>query len=224
MGVSFVNDQINFQLRADKTVTSDTVKVIVTINALVEGETTETVLRQDIKAGLAKFIAAEWQINVIERTSDESGYEKALLRATARVSERENYNLENRAKDVSRKGLQFGQVKVDTSIPAPLLEAAEKELRLKLLMEAYEEAAELSKAAKRDYRVQAINYQNVGDPYARKSAATAMVASTSYGSGFRGGSLESVGGDDDDGESLANAQKISLAASIVLGIAVPVTE
>ncbi len=210
---AYVNDTLNFQLRDDKTVTSDTVKVIVIINALVEGETTEAALRIDIKKSLTAFIDAEWQINGIERTSDTSGYEKVSLRATARVNERENYNLDNRAKDVSRKGLQFTSVQIDSTIPAHLLDAAEKELRSKLLAAAVAEAKELSEVAGREYRVQQIAYQNDGAAVYRKSpgafAATAAVSNSTYGGGF-----------SDDEESLTNAQKISLSANIVLGTVV----
>ena len=208
---AFVNDTINFQLRDDKTVTSDTVKVIVVINALVEGETTEAQLRIDIKKSLLAFIDAEWQISGIDRAADTSGYEKVTLRATARVNERENYNLENRARDVSRKGLQFTNVQIDSTIPNHLLDAAEKELRSKLLGLAVEEAKALSQVAGREYRVQTINYQNDGAPVYRKSPPGAGVAMAAMSNATYGGF-----GDADD-ESLSNTQKISLSANIVLG-------
>lgn len=209
-----IQDTINFQLRADTVVVSDTVKVIVYINALVTADTTESALRLDIKRALASFLDTSWQINGIERASDDSGYEKVSMRATARVNESENYNLENRAKAVSRQGLQLGSVEVDSTVPAPMLEAAEKKLRAEILTKAKEEAAELAEITGRAYRVGQVNFQNQGDPMMRK-AAVASTSNMAYGSGFNGG-----GAGDGGEESLANAQKVSLAANIVLSVIV----
>lgn len=216
MATTTIQDTINFQLRADAVVVSDTVKVIVHINALVTSETTENALRAEIKRTLAAFLDVPWQINGIERASDDSGYEKVAMRATARVSETENYNLENRAKAVSRQGLKLGDVEVDSTVPAPMLEAAEKSLRAEILKKAKAEAADLSAVSGREYRVGVVSFQNQGDPVMRKSTAQAMNA-TSYGSGFAG----AAGGGDGGDESLSNAQKVSLAANITLSVLVP---
>lgn len=205
-----VQDYMSFQLRADKVVVSDTVKLTVLINALVTPEKTESALRTEIKQALAKFVEADWQFNGIERSVDDSGFERVSLRATARVNERENYNLDGRAKAVSRQGLQLSSVSVDATVPIPMLEEAEKELRLAILKKANEELEAINGVMGGGYRVAQVNYANQGEPYARKSpgiaASAANFTATSYGSGF---------GDDED-DSLSNAQKVTLSASIQL--------
>jgi hypothetical protein len=213
MATTPIQDTINFQLRADTVVVSDTVKIIVHINALVPSDSTENALRAEIKAALASFLPTQWQINGIERASDDSGFERVQMRATARVNETENYNLEGRAKAVSRQGLQLGDVEVDSTVPAPMLEEAEKALRATILKNAKEEAAALADVTGRNYRVGAVNFQNQGDPAIRKMAMASTTANaTPYGSGFAAG-----GGDD---ESLANAQKVSLSANVTLMVIV----
>lgn len=201
-----LDDVMSFQLRASKVVINKTVKIAVQIVALSPDDSAESQLRADIKAALAAFIPdAEWQISGIHRSTDDSGYERVNLTATARVDEKENYNLETRAKKVSKTGLQLTDVTADTTVPQNDLEAAERELRATILTDALAEAKAVSDATGLDYRIKSINYQNGGDPAMRKMAATSNV--TAYGSGF--------GGDDEEG--LSNAQKVTLSAQIQLG-------
>jgi hypothetical protein len=201
-----LDDTMSFTLRASKVVINKTVKITVQIVALSPDDSAESQLRADIKAALAAFIPdADWQISGIQRNTDDSGYERVNLIATARVDEKENYNLESRAKKVSKTGLQLISVDADTTVPQADLEAAERELRAAILADALAEAKTVSEATGLGYRIKKIDYQNGGDPAMRK-----MVASTSnitaYGSGF--------GGDDEEG--LSNAQKVTLSAQIQL--------
>src|SRR5690606_27462315 len=113
---------------------------------------------------------AEWQFNSIYRAPDGTGHERMQLNAVARVSERENNRLEQRAKEASRTGLQINAPNVDTTIPAAKLEEAEAKLRISLVKKAVEEQAALTEAAGRKYRLHSLNFLNAGDVGQRKSA------------------------------------------------------
>ncbi len=209
-----LQDTITLQVRDEVTVTNDTVRLTVPIVALIDGDTTEETIRSDIRAALTKFVpGAEWQFNSIYRAPDGTGHERMQLNAVARVSERENNRLEQRAKEASRTGLQINAPQVDTTIPAAKLEEAEANLRIALVKKAVAEQKALSDAAGRTYRLHSLNFLNTGDVSLRKSAMVNATASTSYGSGF---ALESAapGG----GDTLSNAQKIVLSAELVLAV------
>lgn len=210
-----IQDTVVFQLRAEKTVVNDTVRITVPVTALVTSETAEETLRADIGEALKSFIdSADWKFQNINRAPDGTGHERVSLVAVARVNERENHNLDGRAKAVSRKGLQLASPSVDTTVPAAKLEEAEKELRLEILTKAHNEAADLGEAINVKFRVFNLQFQNHGDPVFRKGGNATMAASTSYGSGF---DLEAPGGG-----SLSNAQKVTLAADVTLAAVVPV--
>lgn len=209
-----IQDTVTFQLRAEKTVVNDTVRITVPVTALVTSETAEETLRVDINEALKGFIgAADWKFQNITRSPDGTGYERVSLVAVARVSERENYNLDARAKAVSRQGLQLAAPQADTTVPAAKLEEAEKELRLEILKKAHNEAADLGEAINVKFRVFDLNFQNQGDPVFRKGGNATMASAQSYGSGF---DLEAPGGG-----SLANAQKVTLSANVTLAAVVP---
>lgn len=208
-----VQDTISFQLRADTVVVSDTVRITVYINALVTTDTAEAALRRDIKDALTRFIDADWSFNGLERSADESGFERVTIRATARVKETENYNLENRALAVSRQGLKLANISADTGVPAVLLEKAEKALRAEIVTKAKEELAELIAITGRDYRIGALRFANQGDPYQRK-VATAQSYTTANNMAFGAAG----GGAPESDDSISNAQKVSLAADVVFSV------
>lgn len=207
-----LQDTITLDLSAEKVVVSDTVKIIATIQALVQPDKTDTELRADIRKMMKKLIeTAEWQFSNLTRNADPTGHERVTLQATARVSETENANLENRAREVSTPGLTVSQVIADTSIPATMLEEAEQALRIDLLTKLNTELAKINEVMKSDivqpYRVYQVKFQRTATDYSnaiRAKGGAMMAAATSYGSGF--------GGDDGE-DALGNAQKITLHAS-----------
>lgn len=203
-----LDDTITFALRASKVVINKTVRIAAQIVALSPDENSEAALRADIKAVLAAFIpGAEWQISGIHRNTDDSGYERVNLTASCRVDEKENYNLESRAKKVSKTGLQITDVTADTTVPQGDLEAAERELRQTILKDAMAECKALAEISGRDYRIKSLGFQNGPANAMPKMSAASNI--TSYGSGF----------DDDDEEGLSNAQKVTLSANVVLAVA-----
>lgn len=219
MSKNFIEDFINLSLSEDTTVVNDTVRIVASINALVQPGQTDDELRADIRATMAKFIPeVSWQFANLSRSTDASGVERVSLSASTRVAEKENSNLDNRARMASRPGLTISSVSVDTAIPRTMLEKAEQDLRLSLLRKARAEVAlvnavfDLSEGSPEAYRVHTVNFDQRTNDFSNSRAVSkgrpeAMMATAmSYGSGFSG-----------DDEALGNAQKLTLTADIVLG-------
>lgn len=209
-----LQDTIDLELTREHTVVNETVKVVAHIAALVTAQD-DAALRAELRDTMNRLIAgAEWQFSNMNRATDATGIERLTVTATARVSEKENSNLDGRAKQVSRPGLTISGVSVDTSIPRAQLDKAAADLRVELLTAAKEEAIRLSAVfavlpgSDGAYRVHSVNFHSGGgfDISNNRGQMKAMIAATSYGTGF--------GGSDDD--ALGNAQKITMSANVRL--------
>jgi hypothetical protein len=209
MSTHIPQDTISLQLRSDTYVENNTVRIAVTVNAAAPSEQSEETLRADIKSALAKFIPdAEWHFSGLDREVDATGVETVRLIATTRVSEKENVKLVDRAEKASRQGLQLSDVSVDSTVPAVLLEKADKDLRIDILKKALDEIEAIKTVTKLEYRINSLNYQNQGDPLGRKFAASNTSGGGTYAAAASG---------DDDG-AITNAQKVSLTANVILAI------
>lgn len=208
-----VLDTLEFSVKAETVLVNDTVKLLAQITALVAGDVTEEALRADIRETMQKFIATEWQFANLSRSADPTGFERVTLTASARVSEKENYNLDGRARAASRKGLQIASVQADTSIPAAKIEEAERKLRADIMVKVQNERAALNKLlgdSEQPYRLHRIAFGALHDGTSRHARAGMMLEAattkSAYGSGF--------GGDD---QTLGNASKLTMTAEIILG-------
>lgn len=194
---------LEFSVNAEKTIVTDTIKLIAHITGLVSVTTTEDAFRSEIRATVKSLIDTDWQFTNLVRTADDSGFEKVTVTATARVSENENYNLVNRARAASRQGLTITEVEVDTTIPASKIEEAERELRADILQKVLGECAGINALNIGEYRVGRIQFGTTKNAYSQNILATA--AKVSYGSGFA-----------TDDTTLGNASKISIVANVSL--------
>jgi hypothetical protein len=199
--MELIQDTVSLEIVAEKTVVNDSVKLVAEIVALVETGKAEEILRAEIKSTMKGLVDADWQFTNMKRSIDDSGVERVRLQASVRVSERENYNLDKRAEQVSRPGLVIVkvEVEVDTSVPQHMLDEAESDLRVTLSAKALTERDKLSKALGNDYRIHALMFGSV----ANLSLSNAANSKANYGSGF-----------SDD--TLGNASKLTMTASVTL--------
>src|SRR5690242_19028298 len=109
-----IQDSIQFNLSAEEVVVNTTVKVTAHVTTLMTSDQAEASLRENINSVMQSFIKADWQFANMARSRQRSGVEEVNLTATARVPESENYNLDGRAKRVSREGLQVHSLSTDT--------------------------------------------------------------------------------------------------------------
>jgi|ERR1019366_430321 hypothetical protein len=206
-----IQDTIEFSLIAEQTVVNTTVKITATIAGIITPNVAEDALRENIRSIMKKFIdTAIWQISGIIRSKDDSGMERIRLTATTRVSETENYALEERAEAASVKGMKISSVAVDTAPPTSMIEETESSLRITLLAKAVAECANINGALGDDYRLGEVSFSrdanstsNLSNSSHRNVSQMAM-ASASYGSGF------------DEAGTLGNAVKLTMYAAIIL--------
>jgi hypothetical protein len=209
MTTEAVQDILSFNLRTDTVVSSETVKLIVQIATQSSSGTSEEELRAEIGSVLTKFVpTAKWEFSNLTRNKDVTGYERISLVASTRVPETENHKLDERAEEASRQGLRIVSVQVDSTIPGPILRAADRKLRSTLLKEAMEELDEINKLTKLTYRLGTIEFGDTNDPVFRKDASIMAYASTANAApmGAAGGGAPSLG----------NTQKVSMTAAIQL--------
>ena len=207
-------DTIEFRIISEKTVINDTVKIIANVTAMVNALSNEATLRASIREMMNAFIGdASWQFGGLSRIADESGYEKVTLVASARVPETENYALDKRRQEASRpdQGLAINRVTPDISSPSSLIEETERWLRADIVRKAREDCDLMSKAMARTCRIKSISYRSTEVPnYANvRASATLSAIKQSYGSTFS---------DADGDDTLANAQKLTMTADIILAV------
>jgi len=213
-----VQDTLSLNVSAEKTIVNDTVKLVATITAQVTPDEPPEVLPNRVREMMNRVVdttkcEGKWNFSNMQRSKDDTGYERVSLTATARVPESENYNLDGRVEKASQRGLVINDIQADTSVPSFMIEDAVKELRVMLAKKAREECAALSEALDRPYRIQQISFGS--SDYGGPKALRAMSASNAMG-----GSTQSYGtGAGDDG-TLGNAQKVTLAANVTLAVIV----
>ncbi len=216
-----IQDTITFNLSAEKTVVNDTVKVTATIVSMVTPDQTETKLKNEIRDMMGQFITpskvTQWQFAGMQRERHASGYEQITLTATIRVPESENYSLDKRSRDVSKEGMQIVNVNVDTAPPASMIEDAENELRLMLLEKATVQLEAINKKLSAQYRI-----GNVGLGGASRSEFSNKFSNSTNNrmaigaTGASGPSGFAYGSGFDDENTLGNAVKLTMIATVTL--------
>lgn len=209
-----IQDNIDFVLSAESTLVNDTVKLIANISATIIPPGTQETLITDIRAMMQRLITdAKWNFSGMIRGQESSGLEKITLQASARVSETENHSLDDRIREVSRKGMTIESIDADTTPPAEMIEKYESDLRVSLLKKAKDELGTINKAMGTNYRLGVITFQQVQNNHASNYAtmSSKVAQAASYGSGF---SADMPGGSAP--ETLGNAVKLMMKANVSL--------
>lgn len=162
-------DDIQLVLQAQKIIVHETVRVNVSISAQVDPTQGENEFRGEIQKTLRNFIDGDWKIQSIQRSKGTGKYEIVYVQATARVPERENYQLIDRANAVSRIGFELVGPVVDYNLGFDDIQKINQELRLTLINDALTECNTISEAytnagfsrrAGNDYRVSSVRFDN----------------------------------------------------------------
>ena len=206
-------DTIEFTLTAEETVVNSTVRIEANIDGMIAQDMAEQNLREVIRTIMRRFIETDWQFSNMLRSSHKSGMEQVSLTATARVPESENYALDRRREEAARDHdwVKITAAQANTSPTAAQIAETQSKLRVTLVKKAQEECTVLSKATGDHYRLGSVLYGPVFDSTSNIRASsmgvTAGSAKTSYGSGF-----------DTDDDSIGNAVKLTMQATIQLRI------
>ena len=200
-----IQDTIGFSIEAETTVNNTTVKFTTSVIAVIDGvDITEDNLSSSVRELLNNFIPGEWTFSNPTRNRNDAGFEEARFVASLRTDQAENHNLAARQEAVSRRGLRITKVTTDTSTPKRAIAEAESALRVILLKRAANQAKDLSEAAGRNYRVHAINFDQMRPD---SNAYNLTAAATAYRLDASANGLS---------DAIGHAQKLSMSANVIL--------
>ena len=147
---------LRYRTAATKNVPRDSVRVGVTVNALISSlDHNHARLQGRIRDTLERFIPGEWVLTAPRRQADNSGFERVVVEANTRAPLAENYNLAERARLASTEGLTLTEPVVNHRLPATRVAHAVQELRLSIMKDAIAQAQSFS-------QVSGLNWQ-IGD-------------------------------------------------------------
>lgn len=159
------------------------------IQAQVSPDQSDPDFRKQVQSTLRAFVPGEWKIQNITRQKGNQ-FEGVHVRATVRVSEKEDYQLESRAAKVSKIGFELVGPKAEYELTFDEIQAVNAELRLELVKQALAECANYNKAFhdanyEDNYRISSTrfdagNYMNMGNNLSanNRAYATTMIATS----------------------------------------------
>lgn len=178
-------DTLRFRLTAARTVPRSTVQVSVEVVALVGADDRDQDgLERRVVGVLERFIAASWTVSSIERSEDNSGYERVLLRAHSRVLPTENHNLAERARRVGIAGIAVQAPAVDYALEPTLLVEQTQALQEELVIAAQQRAGRFSELTGRPWRIGDIRFgmrDDGGDDWSPKRVGRQSATASSEG-------------------------------------------
>ncbi len=169
-------DEIVISLTEHKTITHDTVRINLQVNAQRDDKTDETKFRANILTVLNKFIRAQWRFTAVHRQRGQTRFEQVTVHAVTRVPEAENKQLVERANAASEQGLELVSPTAIYALPTEKVREINRGLRIALAKQAEVECAEYNAIGSRSYRVALIEFADT--PRLQASGATAAM----YGS------------------------------------------
>lgn len=140
---SFMN-KVSMRFTAEQYVATKTALVTIAINAGVNDTGLEKI-QDNILKNLNKLIAGDWHITSFNRSQDQSGLEKVMITAQARLAAADITNLRQRAKSISKPGETYSVENVEFTPSEDELRAANIILRSNIYQQAKEEVDRLNK-------------------------------------------------------------------------------
>lgn len=139
-------NRVNFQLSAERWATTDSAKVIVSVNATLD-EAALSTAHQTIMGNLKKISPkAAWHITRFNRSKGQSGLEQLQVLAEARLPETELATLRSKAKSISKPGITFRVADIQFTPSQPEMEKTRSTLRAEIYQDANAEIGRLNKA------------------------------------------------------------------------------
>jgi hypothetical protein len=101
--LSTLLNKVSLQLTANKWITSQTAKVMISVDAGLSDQGIEK-LQGDVLAKLSQIAGGDWHITGFTRSQDKSGLESVHINAEARLPQAQLADLRGKAKSVSKPG------------------------------------------------------------------------------------------------------------------------
>jgi hypothetical protein len=151
-------DQVILDLAAENWVTTQTARVVVTVEAAVSNATAGTA-RADMTKAVESVTKADWRLTNFNRTQDQTGMERWSAQFEARVNEPQLSGLNDNAKKASKAGMQLSVAAIDFSPTLAEMQTAYGQLRTQIYKDANDQLAALNAAFPgRSYRIETINF------------------------------------------------------------------
>lgn len=222
-------DEITITLQTQKTITHETVRISVTVQAQVAPDQSETDFRKQVQRTLREFVPGEWKIQSVQRGKGNQ-FENVIVRAIVRVSEKEDYQLEARATKVSKIGFELVGPRAEYELTFDEIQAVNAELRLTLIKQALSECDNFNEAFadagynETEYRISSTrfdagNVMNMANN--RMPIAHAMIASSASPSPMGGGMMPTYqdfeeGVESDGSQDMGVTTRFSMVGTFVL--------
>lgn len=214
------DDQVVFTLSAENWVTTKTARVTLNVEAAVTASTSGT-MRATMNKSVNDVVKAEWRLTGFSRSQDQTGMERWSAMYDARVPENELNGLDDKAKKVSKAGMQITVGNVDFS---PTLDEVQEVINLtrtQIYKQANDQLTALNVALPgRGYRIASIDFVNTqaGPSYATKARPMlAMARGAAAGGAMMDASNEAM-------PAMEKSEKIMLSARIIMAAVPPVAK
>lgn len=152
------DDRVTFDLSAEDWISTKTARLVVNVEAAVQGGAAAT-LRAEMMKALSDLAKADWKLTSFNRDEDQTGLERWSAQFEGRVPETALNGLHESAKKLSKAGMQLTIVGIDFSPTLEEREAAAAQLRAKIYKNAQQQLTDLNNAIPgRSYRIAAIDF------------------------------------------------------------------
>ncbi len=175
-----VLNQVQYQLTAEKWATTDTAKVIVSIDSTLN-QVALANINQIIMSNLKKIVQkADWHITSFNRSKTQSGLETMRVIAEARIPEKQLSGLRNKAKDVTRPGSTYRIADIQFT-PSPAdIQNTRAALRQEIYQQVKTELTKLNAVYPGEkFQVNSINFTRMPMPRPMMKNRTMMLAAES---------------------------------------------
>jgi hypothetical protein len=209
-------DTVAVAILVEEFVTSDSVKISVTANAVVPAEGAD--MKKTLNEALNKAQpGAEWYFTSLTRRNNESAQEIVTATAQARIADKELNGLQARLDKASYSGLKLTQGPIDYSPRKEQLDEANKKLRRKAYEQAVAEVALINEVITdgedgAKWRVGQVEFGQMADVSNAKAFRGARAMAASLESTIMYDAANGGGADD----SMNLTRKMELHASVTL--------
>jgi len=178
------DDTVTFDLSTESWVTTKSALVNINVAAAVSSANAGTTRAAMIKA-VNDIVKADWRLTSFNRMQDSTGMERWSATYESRIAENELNGLAEKAKGVSKTGLQLMIGQIDFSPTLEETQTTLSQLRTQIYKQTNDQLAALNTAMTgRTYRIAAIDFNNGHDMRMAKDKVSVMMSPASDASSF----------------------------------------
>jgi hypothetical protein len=172
-------DKVSLSLSAEDWVKTDSARVVVAVEAAVNGASSGNA-RSEMMEAVGDVAHADWRLTNFSRAQDQTGMERWSASFEARLPENKLSGLADSAKKHSKAGMQLSIAQIDFSPTQAEMQAGYGNLRVKLYKEAKEQLAAIDQSfPDKGFRISQIDFtdgRRAADMMPRMARGNMMMA------------------------------------------------